>query len=98
MWINKVLTFLHGFQHVPTVYNDNRGAATLVEYPDFHRRTKHIRRRHHFARECVNEGDLKVEWIAGEDNPADILTKPVTGKRFTMLKRLVGMDGGELDE
>ena len=55
-----------------------------------------IRRRHHFARECVDEEDLVVEWIAGESNPADILTKPVTGRRFTMLKKLIGTSGGAI--
>ena len=81
---------------VPTVYNDNLGASTLAEYPDFHRRTKHIRRRHHFATECVEEGDIIVAWIRGESNPADMLSKPVTRMRFTALKRLIGMNSGRL--
>ena len=92
LWIRKVLQFLWpNDPPTPIVYNDNQGAATLSEYPDFHRRTKHIRRRHHFARECVQEGDLVVQWISGERNPADLLTKPIVGTRFTELKRLAGM-------
>ena len=35
-----------------------------------------------------------MAWIRGESNPADILTKPVIGMRFTALKRLIGMNSG----
>ena len=38
---------------------------------DFHKRTKHIRGRHHFVRECADEGDITVHWVPGDDNPAD---------------------------
>lgn len=64
---------------VPVVYMENRGAATLTQYLDFYRRTKHIYRERHFARECVEAGNVIVKWVAGEMNPADILTKPVIG-------------------
>lgn len=90
LWFTKVMEFI-GISHTPTVFTDNEGAATLSENPDFHCRTKHIRRRHHFVRECVENGELMVKWIPGEQNPADMLTKPVTGTRLTALKRLTGM-------
>jgi len=59
------------------------GQSTLSYNPDFHKRTKHIRRRHHFVRECTAERDLTVHWVLGEENPADMLTKPVTGVRLS---------------
>ena len=38
LWFGKVLTFLQGQSApIPIVYNDNHGAATLAEYPDFHK-------------------------------------------------------------
>jgi len=90
MWIAKVMEFLNK-PVIPRVWTDNRGASTLSYNPDFHRRTKHIWRRHHFVKECVDDGDISVHWVPGENNPADMLTKPVTGKRLEELKKQAGM-------
>jgi len=78
---------------IPIVWTDSRGASTLSYKPDFHQGTKHLRRRHHFVRECVDEGDISVHWVPGEENPADKLMKPVTGKRLEELKKRAGMTG-----
>ena len=89
MWIGKILRFL-GHPVVPRLWTDNRGAATLSANPDLHKRTKHIHRRHHFVRECVEEGEIIVHWVRGDDNPTNILTKPVVGSRLSALKELAG--------
>ena len=73
LWISKILAFLCN-PVTPRVWSDNQGASTLSYNPDFQKRTKHIRRRHHFVRECVTEGDITVHWVPGESNPADMLT------------------------
>ena len=97
MWLRKILEFLE-VPTVPRVWTDNRGASTLSYNPDFHKRTKHIRRRHHFVRECAEEGDITVHWVPGDENPADMLTKPVPGPRLTTLKHQAGMTAGIKDE
>lgn len=94
MWLQKVMEFLEE-ERTPRVWTDNKGAAILTENPDFHRRTKHIRRRHHFIRECAEEGSVTVHWVPGEENPADMLTKVVTGPRLTELKGQAGMTDSE---
>lgn len=43
--------------------------------PTFHARTKHIRVRQHFIRECVEAGDVELEYVPTGDQVADILTK-----------------------
>ena len=35
-----------------------------------------------------------MHWVPGDENPADMLTKPVPGSRLTMLKGQAGMTGG----
>ncbi|PKI38405.1 hypothetical protein CRG98_041185 [Punica granatum] len=48
----------------------------------YHERTKHINVRYHFIREVANEGIVQIEKVGTEDDPADIMTKPVTTNKF----------------
>lgn len=74
MWIHKILEFLRQ-PVIPRVWTNNWGASTLSVNSDFHKHTKHIRRRHHFVLEGVEKKDIAVHWVRGEHNPADMLTK-----------------------
>ena len=49
---------------------DNKSAIDLSYNPEHHARTKHIDRRHYFIRECVEEGRLRVPFVATADNMA----------------------------
>jgi len=86
MWFGKILEFLNR----PAAPRDNHGTSTLTYNPDFHKRTKLIRR-HHFVIEYAEEGDITVHWVPGDENPVDMLTKPVRGKKLAALKVLAGM-------
>ena len=61
---------------------DNASALKLAKNPEFHGRTKHINIRHHFIRECVEQQQIKPEWISGKSNPADLFTKPLAKPLF----------------
>lgn len=56
---------------------DNHGAVDLTKTTKSHSKVKHINIRHHYIRELVTAGELKVEFIRGNENPADIFTKPL---------------------
>jgi len=57
-----------------------------------HARTKHIDIRHHFIREHVAAGTVRLEYVASADQQADILTKPLGRVLFTKLReRVLGM-------
>jgi hypothetical protein len=45
------------------IFNDNQGAGQLSKNHVFHNRTKHVDIRHHFIREAVERGDIKVEYL-----------------------------------
>jgi hypothetical protein len=60
-----------------TLYCDNRGAVDLTKNTKSHSKVKHIDIRHHFIRELVQKGGLKVDFIRGNENPADLFTKPL---------------------
>lgn len=60
----------------PTViHTDNKGVVDLSFDPVAYKKTKHILRAAHFVRDLVLRRAIKLEWICGKDNPADLFTK-----------------------
>ena len=81
------------------IYEDNQGCIAISENPVMHQRTKHIDIRHHFVRERVESGDIKLEYIPTENQLADLLTKPLLRNRVTSLREQVhGYGVGEPQE
>lgn len=48
---------------------------SLAQNPVFHARTKHVEVEYHFVRDLIKAGKINLEYVATQDNPADILTK-----------------------
>jgi hypothetical protein len=55
----------------------------------FYERTKHIDVKYHYVREVIEEGRLKVSKISTQDNPADMMAKPVPVAQFELCSSLV---------
>ena len=53
----------------------NKSALELTRNPVHHSRSKHIDTRHHFIRDCIEEGLIKLEYMRTEDQLADQLAK-----------------------
>ena len=68
------------------LFEDNKGARDLAYNPEHHSRTKHIDRRHFYVRELVEKGEIVVPYVHSDDNLADFFTKPLSAKRFFMLR------------
>ena len=76
IWIQSLLDDLGiPFLGAMTLLGDNQGALALAINPTFHARTKHICVRHHFIRECVATGNIRLQYTPTNDQMADILTK-----------------------
>src|SRR5260221_8771060 len=92
LWIQE---FLYNVSYPPifptTILGDNQGALALVVNPTFHARTKHIRVRQHFIRECVNEGSVELEYIPTADQVADILMKGLQAIKHEKFVELMGL-------
>lgn len=58
----------------------------------FHGRSKHIHRRYHFIRECVDNNLIEVHHVAGSQQRADILTKPLARTRFKEMRSILGVE------
>ena len=73
------------------LYNDNSGAIALTKNTKHNSCVKHIDIRHHFIRECVENGENSVLHVPSIDNLADLFTKSlrcVTHQRLCVLLRL----------
>jgi hypothetical protein len=65
---------------------DNESAIKIANNPVQHSRTKHIDIRHHFLRDHVSKGDIKIYGVRMDDQLADIFTKPLDESRFRKLR------------
>ena len=53
----------------------------------FHARTKHIKVDFHFVREKVLRRDIRVHFVSGKDNLAEVFTKPLIAPLFSSIVR-----------
>lgn len=82
IWLKGLLEDF-GIVHGPVqVWCDSQSAICLSKNVVFHESTKHMRVRHDFIREVVDEGEVEVLKIHTSRNPADILTKVVPVSKF----------------
>ncbi|CAM8906690.1 unnamed protein product [Rhodiola kirilowii] len=75
------------------VFCDNQGAVHLSKHQVFHERSKHIDIRMHFVRDIVESGEVGIEKISTENNPADMLTNAVTWEKFKLCLDLLQVCG-----
>ena len=61
---------------------DNKGAVDLANNWMVGGRTRHTEVRVNFLRELKDDGIVKVRWILGDKNDADIHTKNLGGPAF----------------
>ena len=68
---------------------DNQSAIAVSYNPEHHGRMKHVERRHFFVRECVENQQLVVPFVATHENMADFFTKPLPPKLFFPLRNRI---------
>ena len=56
------------------------------KYHVLRRSTQHIKRRHFFIREKVEDHEICVPFVRSADNMADFFTKPLPAKAFFRLR------------
>jgi hypothetical protein len=70
---------------------DNTSAISIAKNPVFHKRMRHLEKRHHFLREHIEKGDIEMSYIDTERQLADIFTKPLDSSRFAALRREISV-------
>ena len=68
------------------LYQDNKSTILLANNSRWLnlKRTKHIKSRYFFIKDCVDRGDISVEYQPTDKMYSDMLTKPKQGKAFRM--------------
>ena len=83
IWIRGLLIELKIQDNRPTnIYCDNQSSIKLSYNPVFHEKTKHFQIDYHFTRQKVEDNSITVEYISSQEQPADILTKPLGRIKF----------------
>ncbi|XP_076893371.1 secreted RxLR effector protein 161-like [Bidens hawaiensis] len=93
VWLRELLSELTGEALQKVMLKvDNTSAIALVKNSVFNNRTKHIKSRFHFIRDCYNDGEVDVEHISGKEQRADILTKALVRIKFMEMHELLGVE------
>jgi hypothetical protein len=95
----KLLEFL-GLKHESepsVVLCDNKSVLHLIANGEgFSGKSRHMRVRWHFIHEMLMANQIEIRHVVGDDNPADLLTKPMGGLRFRRLRKMI-LNEGEID-
>jgi hypothetical protein len=83
LWMKQtLLDYGVKFKEIPLLC-DNESAIKIANNLV---RTKHIDIRHHFLRDHVSKGDIKIDGVSTDDQLADIFTKPLDESWFCKLR------------
>lgn len=68
------------------IFCDNQSAIAMSKNPVFHGRSKHIELRHNYIRDMVLKKEIYLDFINTGEQPADVLTKPVSFEKLQKFK------------
>jgi hypothetical protein len=94
IWIQRIigeLGFTGSVKDGNIIYVDNQGAIALAKNPEHHARTKHIDIQYHFIRECVENGNIALQYCPTNEMTADGMTKALPRDRHRYLVGKMGM-------
>ena len=103
IWLQGLFDGLKIDQDLLKINCDNISAIYLAKNLVYDERTKHIDIRFHFIQEIFDEGEIKLQKIHTKENPANVLTKVVSGVKLAHYKELIHimlceLSGAYLDE
>ena len=74
------------------VCGDNQGSIFISSNPVQERRSKHIDIRYHYVREQIEDGKIKIYFVEGSHNPADLFTKNLGQPKFEYFRKQLGLE------
>lgn len=91
LWIHRFLGEIGIKQDKYVLYCDSQSVIHLVKNPTFHSKIKHIELRYNSIWHVLEEGQLYLENIHIDRNPADMLTEIVPRNKHELCRGMVGL-------
>ena len=63
----------------------------MLENPVFHDKLKHIEIKYHYIRDMVQRGEMKLQYVAMDEQIDDVLTKPLARVKFEYFRENLGV-------
>jgi Reverse transcriptase (RNA-dependent DNA polymerase) len=92
MWMRYFLEEIgYDTSSASPLFLDSASALQVVKNPEHQSTMKHVHRSHHWIRDHVEEGDIRVQHVRSNENTADIFTKPLGRTKFEYLRGKLGL-------
>ena len=92
VWLRKLLSDLFDLLLDATcIYCDNQSCVKLSENPVFHDKLKHIEIKYHYIEDMVQRGAVKLQYVAMEEQIANVLMKPLDRVKFEYFRKNLGV-------
>jgi len=90
VWQRRLYKQLMGVDELPPteVYGDNAASILLLD-SGVTKRTRYFDIEWFGVKDMIDAQEMKVQWIAGEDNLADFFTKKLPRERFVRLRNMI---------
>ena len=87
LWLRSLLSELGIASRTQSkLYVDNQGAIEVAKHGVKSDRTKHVDIKYHHITDVIEKGLITVEWVATEEQQADIMTKALAVQTFSKLQ------------
>jgi len=81
----------HSMPSPPVIFEDNKGCISYGKRSLNASAMKHLDLKYNMLRQNIKRNRIKLERVPTAINIADILTKPLTRKKFEELRALLGV-------
>ena len=92
VWMRYLLEELgYNISHPSPLLVDNKSAIQVAKHPEHQSTMKHVHHMYHWIHDLVDQRQITVSHIPGNENPADIFTKPLSKLKFMKFWAMLGL-------
>ena len=93
IWLKRLVNiFDKALANDCTIFSDSQSCMKMTKNDKFSNRTKHIDTKFHFVKDLVSKNAVKIEYVATENNIADMFTKPLANTKLKFFRELAGLN------